>query len=186
MENQDNIQPQEPTQPGVTSPVLDEGKLLQYREALKLEQNLPMAIIGGLLAAFVGALIWAIITVSTGYQIGYMALGVGLLVGYTVKFTGKGIDAIFGLLGAVSAFLGCLLGNFFSLIGFAANEEGLGYMELLGSIDYNLLPEIMAETFSPMDLLFYGIAVYEGYRFSFRTITEEELIANATKQNPLN
>lgn len=26
-----------------------------------------------------------------------------------------------------------------------------------------------------MDLLFHAIAVYEGYRFSFRTISEEEL-----------
>lgn len=26
-----------------------------------------------------------------------------------------------------------------------------------------------------MDLLFYGIAIYEGYKFSFRQIIEQEL-----------
>ncbi len=39
----------------------------------------------------------------------------------------------------------------------------------------------MVATFSPIDLLFYGIAVYEGYRLSFRELTErdaEELMAN--------
>jgi hypothetical protein len=35
--------------------------------------------------------------------------------------------------------------------------------------------DLMKATFSPIDLLFYGIAVYEGYRFSFRQVTPEEL-----------
>jgi hypothetical protein len=34
-----------------------------------------------------------------------------------------------------------------------------------------MVPELMLEAFSPMDLLFYGIAVYEGYKFFFRQIT---------------
>ena len=38
-----------------------------------------------------------------------------------------------------------------------------------------VLLEIMKETFRPMDLLFYAIAVYEGYKFSFRQISEEEM-----------
>ena len=33
----------------------------------------------------------------------------------------------------------------------------------------------MVATFSPMDLLFYGIAVYEGYKFSFRQVGPEDL-----------
>ena len=33
---------------------------------------------------------------------------------------------------------------------------------------------LLIETFDFMDLLFYGIAIYEGYRFSFRNMTEEE------------
>jgi hypothetical protein len=38
----------------------------------------------------------------------------------------------------------------------------------------------MATTFSPMDLLFYGIAVYEGFKLSFRKITHEEIRAAIT------
>jgi len=30
-------------------------------------------------------------------------------------------------------------------------------------------------TFHPTDLLFYGIAVYEGYRFSFRRLSDADL-----------
>ena len=35
--------------------------------------------------------------------------------------------------------------------------------------------ELMVATFSPMDLVFYGIAVWEGWRVSFRQVTPEEL-----------
>jgi hypothetical protein len=33
----------------------------------------------------------------------------------------------------------------------------------------------MKAFFSPMDLVFYAIAVYEGYKLSFRQVTQDEL-----------
>jgi hypothetical protein len=158
---------------------LTEEKILQYREKLKLEQNLPMGIAGGAGAAIVGAAVWALVTVGTGYQIGWMAVGVGFLVGYSIRFFGKGLDNVFGIIGGAFALVGCLLGNFFSLVGFAAKSENIDVISILFTIDYSLVPDIMIEAFSPMDLLFYGIAVYEGYRFSIRQITQEEVIENS-------
>jgi hypothetical protein len=178
MDNQNDSTPES----GVVIPEIkiDEDKLNLYNNQLKLEQNLPMAIIGGLSVAIIGAILWAVITVATEYQIGYMAIVIGFGVGYSVRFFGKGIDSIFGIIGALLALIGCVLGNFLSIIGFVANSENLGYFETLTLIDLSLIPEIMTESFNPMDILFYGLAIYEGYRFSFRQITEEEIIQNAT------
>jgi len=159
---------------------VNENKLNTYIEKLKLEQNLPMGVLAGLLASLVGGLLWAAITIITEYQIGYMAIAVGFIVGYGVRYMGKGLDQIYGVIGAFFALLGCLLGNFFSIVGFAANEMEMGYMETLNYIDYAVIPEVMGETFSPIDLLFYGIAIYEGYKFAFRPITEEEILEHAT------
>lgn len=163
----------------VTASILDEAKLYEFREMLRLEQNLPLALLGGAAAAFLAALLWAIITVSINLQIGYMAIALGFLVGYTVRYAGKGMDTSFGVLGAILAFAGCLLGNLFTLVGFIANDEGLGYLQVFLGIDYALVPQVMITTFSPIDLLFYGLAIYQGYRFSFRQISPEELIARA-------
>lgn len=144
-------------------------------EKLRLDQNLPFGIIAGFVAAIIGAIVWGIITVATGFQIGYMALAIGAFVGIAIRKAGKGIDKIFGFWGAGIALFGVILGNFLSIIGFIANAEGLGYIETLLILDYNYLPELMAETFSIIDLVFYGIAIYEGYRFSFRQVTEKVL-----------
>lgn len=144
-------------------------------DELRLEQNYPMAIISGILVGIIGALIWAIITVSTDYQIGYMAIAIGAAVGFTIRYFGKGIDQIYGISGAIIAIMSCALGNFFSIIGYTANHETLGYLETLMLFDYSQLISLMTETFSFMDVVFYGFAAYEGYKFSFRSFTEQEI-----------
>ncbi len=139
------------------------------------EQNLVGGLAAGVFAAVAGAVVWAVVTVITGYQIGWMAVGVGFLVGIAVRIVGKGIDKIFGIAGAVIALFGCLLGNIFTVAYFVADAEGMGVFEVLSSLGPAAMFELLKITFSPMDLLFYGIAVYEGYKLSFRTITQEEL-----------
>ena len=49
-------------------------------------------------------------------------------------------------------------------------------MNILEKLDLEIVISLMRATFNPMDLLFYGIAVYEGYRFSFRQVTQADLM----------
>jgi hypothetical protein len=87
------------------------------------EQNLPLGAAAGITASVVMGLLWAAITVITEYQIGYMAVAVGFGVGYAIRYAGRGFDQIFGITGAVLALLGCLIGNFFSLVGFVVKSQ---------------------------------------------------------------
>lgn len=130
--------------------------------------NLPFAIAAGSVAALIGAALWAAITVATEYQIGFMAVGVGFLVGFAVGKFGGGQSTVFRVTGAVLALLGCVLGNFFTLIGFASRQEEIGFLPMLAQVDYTLIPGVMASTASPMDFLFYGIAIYEGFKLSVK------------------
>jgi len=171
-ENLENVQQEQET-------TINQEKLNTYLEKLKLEQNLPLAIGAGIATALVGAILWAIITVATKYQIGYMAIGIGFIVGFAVKLTGKGFDPVFGIVGGGLALLGCAIGNFLSVIGFYAAQESISFFSVLSHIELAAIPEIMMETTEPIDLLFYGIAVYAGYKFSFRQVTDEEVILNA-------
>ncbi|AOS43200.1 hypothetical protein Verru16b_00243 [Lacunisphaera limnophila] len=131
--------------------------------------NLPFGIAAGLVAALIGAGLWAAITVATEYQIGFMAVGVGFLVGFAVGHFGGGQATVYRVVGATLALLGCVLGNFFTLIGFASQQEQVGFFALLSQIDYTAIPGVMASTASPMDFLFYAIAVYEGFKLSVKS-----------------
>ncbi len=140
----------------------------QHIDALRAGQNLMLGAAGGLAGTFVGAVIWAAVTAGSGYQVGWMAVGVGLLVGMLTRLLGRGVDRVFGVLGAVLALLGCVLGNVLSGCYFVAEAEGVSYLEALSSLTPSLAVQTITLMFAPADLLFYGIAVYEGYRFSFK------------------
>ena len=128
--------------------------------------SLPMALLAGLVAAAAGAAAWALVTVLTGWQIGWMAVGIGFLVGLAVRKFGKGSAPSFQVLGAVLSLLGCLAGNLLAVCIFAGRSEDVPLMTILAGLTPSLAVSLIVETFSPMDLLFYGLAVYEGYKFA--------------------
>jgi len=161
--------------PAEPKPTFDKAQVQQAIALLRGDQNLPVGVLAGLIGALGGAAVWGGITVATGYQIGWMAVGVGFLVGYAVRTFGKGIDKVFGIAGAVLALIGCGLGNLLAISGMIAADQEMGFFEVLGQLNPGLVKDLMVSTFSPMDLLFYGIAVYEGYRFSFRRLTTREI-----------
>jgi len=157
------------------APVIDESKSKMLLQQLRDNQNLSMGFVGGFGAAFVGAVVWALITSLTQYQIGFMAIGVGLLVGYAVRRMGQGVDPVFGYFGAGLSLLGCVLGNLLTTCIITSQQEGMALPQVLASLNFAVAFEIIKYTFSPIDLLFYGLALYYGYRLSFRQMAQEEL-----------
>ena len=143
------------------------------REELLAEENLPKGLMCGVAAALIGAVAWGLISVSTGYQIGYMAIAIGFFVGVAMR-QGKGIRPIFGILGAALALISCVLGDFFSIIGYISRDYEVSFREALTGVDYGEIFTIMLENVASMTALFYGFAVYEGYKFSFRAQNQPE------------
>ena len=143
------------------------------RKQLLAEQNLPKGLLLGILACLVGAVAWCLISVSTGYQIGYMAIGVGFLVGYAMR-QGKGVTPIFGIIGAALALVSCVLGDFFSIIGLIAKEYEISYWEVFTGFEVIEMISMVVDNLASMTALFYCIALYEGYKLSFREQKQPE------------
>jgi hypothetical protein len=133
---------------------------------LDFDSNLIMGLVGGVSAMLVSAAIWGGITYFTEYQISWMAIGVGLFVGFAIQKLGKGKSLIFGISGAVLSLLGCLLGNFLFYNGVIAKEWGVSFFNVLlaTSFDLEAIIEIFTLTFDFRDLLFYALAAYIGFR----------------------
>jgi len=173
-----------PKQPEKEQPKLDEAGQQEFQiteqeairamEVFRDEQNLLVGSLAGLVAAVVGAAVWAGVTVVTEYQIGWMAVGVGFLVGIAMRITGKGIDQIFGIVGAIMSLVGCALGNLFTIAYFMASSLDLAMMDILSQMTIADVIGLLTETFQVMDILFYGLAVYFGYRYAFRQLTMDD------------
>ena len=77
--------------------------------------------IGAMVAGVIGALVWGAISYFTGYEIGYVAWGIGLLVGLGAVFVG-GTSATNGVLCGVVALLSILGGKYLA-VKFVVDKE---------------------------------------------------------------
>jgi hypothetical protein len=141
--------------------------------------------------AILGAIAWGAITAATHFQIGYMAVGVGFLAGYGMRMLGGGRDRADGVIAAIVAFLGCVLGNLLTVvIEFAPHDDahrGVAELTLLLLFNPKLAWLMLSENFSIMDVLFYALAVYAGYRTALKPpMTAQNAVepAPAAPQHP--
>jgi hypothetical protein len=134
-------------------------------EQLDDQPNLLMGLIGGVIAMLVSAIVWGAITYFTEYQIGWIAIGVGFLVGIAIRFFGRGKSVTFGISGAALALVGCVLGNLMFYSGVLAQEEGSSFLEVF--FFFLLSPaaaiELFTLAFDFMDIFFYALAAYAGF-----------------------
>jgi hypothetical protein len=130
--------------------------------------SLARGILAGCVAALAGAVAWALIAVVSGYQIGFAAMGVGFLVGWAVRRFGRGRTRAYGAAGALLSLAGIILGNVLTLVGYLTKDQAVPLFTSVGLVATHAGPtfDYLKATFSGISLLFYAIAVYEGYRFA--------------------
>jgi hypothetical protein len=149
------------------SPAAEGATVEPILARIKAQQNFSLAVPAGIAAAIVGAALWAVVTFVTQMNFGLIAVAVGALVGLAIRNTGKGVEQKFGILGAVCAAVGWALDSALSDVAFLAARVDKPFVEVLAGLGIERTMSVAANAFEPMDLLFLGIAVYEGYKFSF-------------------
>ena len=127
-------------------PKPEDFPVFMTEEEMLAEENLPKGILCAVVACIVGAVAWGLISVSTGRQ----------------------IRPIFGITGAALSLVSCILGDFLSIIGYISQDYEMGYFQVLAGVDYGEIFSILLKNVMSMTALFYGFALYEGYKFSFR------------------
>jgi len=160
---------------GQSAPDDRTAALLKLVAGIRARQSLPLGIAGGVAGGLIGAIVWATLSALTNYQIGYMAVGVGFLVGFGVRTLGRGIDRTFGIAGALIAFLGCIAGNLGAILFAITKHADVSIGTLLAKLTPAMMLKLLQLDFQPMDLLFYGLAIYFGYRYSIRYLTPQEV-----------
>jgi hypothetical protein len=132
-------------------------------------ENLFLGVLAGVIAAAVGAGIWMGITVATGFQVGYVALGIGALVGFAIRYAGNGTSVVYGILGAILTFLSCLTGQALAEIQSLTSAQ-VSFMDALKAVDLSALVTHIVTGSSPITYLIYGIGIFEGYKLSIRKV----------------
>jgi hypothetical protein len=118
-------------------------------------------------AAVIGAIGWAVITSVTNYRIGFVAVGVGFLVGLAIERFGGG-DARLPVIGAVVALIGCFVGDMLADAHLVSRDLHIPLSTVLSHP--HALWDVYTAEFRFFDAVFYAIAAYEGFRFGARGV----------------
>ena len=131
------------------------------------EGNLPLAVGFGVLAALVGAVLWAMLVSITNLKIGFAAVGIGFLVGWAVRQAGHGHTPVYGYIAACLSLLGCVAGDLLTDCVVAAQHLDRSTLDVLSHLTPSSAANLLQLGFGPLDVLFYFLAVSAGYRNAF-------------------
>lgn len=131
--------------------------------------NMAMAAVLGGIAALAAGVAWYLLSVVTGYQIGYVAIGVGFIIGHAVIWgSGKKRGSSLQIMSAIITVLTLLISQYFLVLYYARKyvfehkTEFPGYNgEWFFISPFN--PEFIQSMFSPIGLLIWGIGIYFAY-----------------------
>lgn len=130
------------------------------------------AVLAALAAAVAGGIAWGLIVRTTEYEIGFAALGIGLLAGYAVVFAtggrkGRPLQAI----AVASSFLGIVLGKYLAYVWVLQDavreqfgDEAADSISVFDSEVMRIFLEDAGEVFGGFDLIWVAFAAYAAWR----------------------
>jgi hypothetical protein len=137
-------------------------------EVLLSEQNFAAAVIVGAVATLLAAAIYGIVVARWNFSYGFAAAGIGIAVGISMQYLGRGIDMKFAVAAAVYTIAGCLLGNVFRVVS---------PLDVFGSNDFSLIAERSVSYVSFVDLVFWLVAVFAAVFLAKRPLSRSDRLA---------
>jgi dipeptide/tripeptide permease len=157
----------------------DEEKQKNYELAEKLisEQNFVAAVIVGAVATLLAAVAYGIVVATWPFSYGFAAAGIGVVIGISMQFLGRGISMKFAAVATVYTIAGCLLGNLFRVIMEQVRGTGTSPIDLLRNNSLSTLAEWSVSYVSLIDLVYWFVAVVAAVFLAKRPLSRAQRLA---------
>ena len=129
-----------------------------------------IALAAGVVASIVGGVLWGLVVLTTDYEIGFMATGIGLLSGYAVLFFTEKKGLPLQAIAVGSSLVGIVVGKyiiFYSILKdvlISELGEAAGGISILSGEVVRLFFLSIGELASPYDMLWIVLAVVAAWR----------------------
>ncbi len=125
-------------------------------------------LLGGLIAAVVGGAIWGAIAIWTGYEIGYVAWGVGVLCGLGVVMMSQGKRGMpLQIVAVAASVLGILIGKYVAFYDIVkdvvAKESGAEAVSMFSMNMVQFFEENLTTMARGFDALWIVLAIYTAW-----------------------
>ncbi len=157
----------------------DEEKQKNHELADKLisEQNFAAAVIVGAVATLLAAATYGITVATWAFSYGFAAAGVGIVIGLSMGFLGRGISTKFAVGATLYTITGCAIGNLFRVIIELAQATAASPIDVLRNNSLSALVERSISNVSFVDLVFWFVAVFCAVFLAKRPLSRSERLA---------
>ena len=157
----------------------DEEKHKHYELANKLisEQNFAAAVVVGAVATLLAAAAYGISVATWAYSYGFAAAGVGIVIGLSMGFLGRGISTKFAVVATLYTITGCAIGNLFRVIIELAQASATSPIDVFRNNSLSVLVERSISSLSFVDLVFWFVAVFCAVFLAKRSLSRSERLA---------
>lgn len=155
----------------------DEEKQKNYELAAKLisEQSFAAAVIAGAVATLLAAVAYGIIVATWPFSYGFSAAGIGIAVGLSMQFLGRGISMKFAVAATIYTIVGCVLGNLFRVV--MEQAPATSPIDVLRNNSLTVLAEWSVRYVSLIDLVFWFVAVFCAVFLAKRPLSRSDRLA---------
>lgn len=164
-------------------PVRSKPKPKPKKKAVKSSSGGGLIQFGGVLSACVaatvggaiGAVIWGAIAYFTHHEVGYVAWGVGGLVGFCVKMASEEMDETFaGIIAAIGSVVSIMAGKLLAAIFMVQwfIQQGKVPGGLPAEIQGQMVGMAFAASFGVLDIVFFVLAIATAYRLGSGQVGE--------------
>jgi len=155
----------------------DKQRNYELAEKLLSEQNFAAAVIVGAVATFLAAAAYGIIVAMWNFSYGFAAAGIGIAVGISMQYLGRGIKMKFAVAASVYTIAGCVLGNLFRAIIELVPANATSLIDVLRNNSLSVLTERSVSYISFVDLVFWFVAVWFSVFLVKRPLSRSERLA---------
>ncbi len=155
----------------------DKQRNYELAENLISEQNFAAAVIVGAVATLLAAAIYGITTAIWNFSYGFAAVGIGIAVGISMQYLGRGIKMKFAVAASLYTIAGCVLGNVFRVVMDLARANGISPLDVIQSNAFSVLTGRAASYVSYVDLVFWVVAVFAAVFLARRPLSRSERLA---------
>lgn len=135
------------------------------------------AVFAGLIAVIAFAVLWALLSVSSGRVFPWLTLLLGFFTGFAVRRAGSGLDWRFPAIGGVCAFAGSVIGNVVVAAAYTARELGSTTITVLkGTTEYTW-PVFFDEVMTSADIIYALCAAAIAAFFANRRLSRRQFHA---------
>ncbi len=155
----------------------DKQRNYELAENLISEQNFAAALIVGAVATLLAAAIYGITTALWDFSSGFAAAVIGIAIGISMQYLGRGIKMKFAVAASVYTIAGCILGNICGAVMRLPIENAISTFDVFRSNAFSVLTGWSVSYVSFVDLVFWFVAVASAVFLVKKPLSRSERLA---------